>query len=297
MQKCTRMCGDTPLKWLVKGTMGCAYLSYVVLLCVLPDGNWLDIEDYFAPEKLIVRTKDFTKRILRVAQQLTEFVVPPDMANPLLVKYLPERILKIPHDNLSGYVETKQLDFTLAQTPNPHTVAPGAISVTSFFCGRGVLDSWFRGDFTYKGYLYPRTSFDLLHAYDNNPKHIQPYQNNVGPDAFVFDLSNFDVETVPQARVLIGGFPYQDFATCGSRRGLKSTRGRLYQTMIQYANAHNPEITVGKTSPDLRTLRTVISWRRIRRKYGTPAAKDIICRCGRCAHKTIDFVQRRQVDE
>jgi hypothetical protein len=45
------MCGDTPLKWLAKVTMGCAYLSYVVLLCILPDGKGLDIEDYFAPNK------------------------------------------------------------------------------------------------------------------------------------------------------------------------------------------------------------------------------------------------------
>lgn len=34
MQKCTRMCGDTPLKCLVKGTMGCAYSFLIGLLCM-----------------------------------------------------------------------------------------------------------------------------------------------------------------------------------------------------------------------------------------------------------------------
>jgi hypothetical protein len=45
------MCGDTPLKWLAKVTMGCAYPFSVSLLCVLFDGNGLGIEDYFAPNK------------------------------------------------------------------------------------------------------------------------------------------------------------------------------------------------------------------------------------------------------
>lgn len=34
MQKCTRMCGDTPLKCLVKGTMRCAYSFLIGLLCM-----------------------------------------------------------------------------------------------------------------------------------------------------------------------------------------------------------------------------------------------------------------------
>jgi hypothetical protein len=45
------MCGDTPLKWLAKVAMGCAYPFSVSLLCVLPDGKGLGIEDYFAPDK------------------------------------------------------------------------------------------------------------------------------------------------------------------------------------------------------------------------------------------------------
>ena len=34
MQYCTGMCGDTPLKWLVKVTMGSAYSFLIALLCI-----------------------------------------------------------------------------------------------------------------------------------------------------------------------------------------------------------------------------------------------------------------------
>lgn len=87
------------------------------------------------------------------------------------------------------------------------------ITVTSFFCGCGGLDLGFRGDFTYKETVFPRTQFSILKAYDNNPQAVQTYLDNVGKEAEVLDLTDFDVATIPRARVLIGGFPCQDFAT------------------------------------------------------------------------------------
>ena len=135
--------------------------------------------------------------------------------------------------------------------PNQQT---DSISVTSFFCGCGGLDLGFRGDFDYKGQNFPRTDFSILKAYDNNPLAIKTYKANVGEEAEVLDLTDFDVRSVPQARVLIGGFPCQDFATCGPRRGLRSKRGRLYQAMIKYANEYNPEIIVGENVPGLENI-------------------------------------------
>lgn len=128
------------------------------------------------------------------------------------------------------------------------------ISVTSFFCGCGGLDLGFRGDFTYKGTAFPKTQFSILKAYDNNPQAIKTYNSNVGNEGEVLDLTDFNVCSVPKARVLIGGFPCQDFATCGPRHGLKSKRGRLYQAMIRYANKYNPEIIVGENVPGLENI-------------------------------------------
>ena len=127
--------------------------------------------------------------------------------------------------------------------------------VVSFFCGCGGLDLGFRGNFAYRGINFPRTKFNIVKAYDNNPQAVKTYNQNVGPEASVLDLSDFDVDKVPAARVLIGGFPCQDFATCGPRRGLSSTRGRLYLAMIKYANRYNPEVVIGENVPGLENIK------------------------------------------
>ncbi len=128
------------------------------------------------------------------------------------------------------------------------------IDVVSFFCGCGGLDLGFRGAFTYRDSRVPRTTFKILKAYDNNAQAVATYNRNVGDEASVLDLSDFDVSQIPPARVLIGGFPCQDFASCGPRRGLSSVRGKLYLAMIKYANAYNPEIIVGENVPGLENI-------------------------------------------
>ena len=128
------------------------------------------------------------------------------------------------------------------------------IDVVSFFCGCGGLDLGFRGAFTYRDSRVLRTTFKILKAYDNNAQAVATYNRNVGDEASVLDLSDFDVSQIPSARVLIGGFPCQDFASCGPRRGLSSVRGKLYLAMIKYANAYNPEVVVGENVPGLENI-------------------------------------------
>lgn len=128
------------------------------------------------------------------------------------------------------------------------------IDVVSFFCGCGGLDLGFRGSFIYRGAQISRTKFRILKAYDNNVQAVATYNRNVSGEASVLDLSDFDVTQIPAARVLIGGFPCQDFASCGPRRGLSSVRGKLYLAMIKYANAYNPEVVVGENVPGLENI-------------------------------------------
>lgn len=128
-------------------------------------------------------------------------------------------------------------------------------SVVSFFCGCGGLDLGFLGDFSYKGTKVPKLPFKLLAAYDHDGKCIQTYLHNISDHAEVRDLSNYDPIEVPPAEVLIGGFPCQDFATCGPRHGLKSTRGRLYQALIQYMEVHRPLVVVGENVPGLANMK------------------------------------------
>ena len=128
-------------------------------------------------------------------------------------------------------------------------------SVVSFFCGCGGLDLGFLGGFSYKGTKVPKLPFKLLAAYDHDDKCVQTYLKNISDHAEVRDLSSYNPIEVPAAEVLIGGFPCQDFATCGPRHGLKSTRGRLYQALIQYMEVHKPLVVIGENVPGLANMK------------------------------------------
>jgi len=133
-------------------------------------------------------------------------------------------------------------------------MAPQTHSVVAFFCGCGGLSLGFRGDFKYQRIAFPRLPFDFLAAYDSDPKCVETYRKNVSEKASCLDLTSFSPAEVPSADVLIGGFPCQDFSTCGPRRGLSSDRGRLYLAMVQYAADHKPKVILGENVPGLANL-------------------------------------------
>lgn len=128
-------------------------------------------------------------------------------------------------------------------------------SIVSFFCGCGGLDLGFLGGFQYAGKTTRNLNFRIEAAYDNEVKCVETYSQNIGPHARVEDLANYDLTEVPKADVVIGGFPCQDFATCGPRRGLASKRGKLYRVLVDYALLHKPKVIVAENVPGLANMR------------------------------------------
>lgn len=127
-------------------------------------------------------------------------------------------------------------------------------TVVSFFSGCGGLDLGFLGGFFYKDIEVPILPFDILASYDNDEKCIETYRKNISNHSEVKDLSTYDPYEIPPADVLIGGFPCQDFSTCGPRNGLKSNRGKLYRALVDYMKVHKPAIVVGENVPGLANL-------------------------------------------
>lgn len=162
-----------------------------------------------------------------------------------------------------------------------------AYSVVSFFAGCGGLDLGLRGGFEYKGEKIRRLPFKIEVAYDNDAKCVETYRRNIGNHAEIADLEKMDVGKMPAAEVLVGGFPCQDFSSCGPKAGLKSKRGRLYRTLIRYMSTHRPKIVLAENVPHLARMRqgailkTIVEefeeagykievWRLSARDYGIP---------------------------
>lgn len=127
-------------------------------------------------------------------------------------------------------------------------------SIVSFFSGCGGLDLGFLGGFSYKDENYESMPFDILSAYDSDVKCIETYMHNISSHIELKDLSNYDPRSMQSADVLIGGFPCQDFATCGPRNGLNSDRGKLYMALMWYMNEHKPLVVVGENVPGLANI-------------------------------------------
>ena len=127
--------------------------------------------------------------------------------------------------------------------------------VVSYFCGCGGLDLGFRGDFRYHGENYKKLPFNILAAYDSEPRCVKTYNDYFGDNhAEARDVTKLDIHSVPKADVLIGGFPCQEFSSCGPLGGLESERGRLYQTLITYMEYHHPRIVVGENVINLERM-------------------------------------------
>jgi DNA (cytosine-5)-methyltransferase 1 len=106
----------------------------------------------------------------------------------------------------------------------------GAIKALSFFSGCGGWDLGVLGGFTFHGTYYGPQPFDIIGAYDIDREAVETYKLNVSD-------------------VLFGGFPCQDFSSCGHKRGFEGQRGRLYRVMIDYMKVHRPKVVVGENVP------------------------------------------------
>lgn len=127
-------------------------------------------------------------------------------------------------------------------------------SVVSYFCGCGGLDLGFRGDFCFRGKDYMKLPFNIEVAYDCEPNCVETYNRYFGEHAKSVDLSKIKVGSIPKADVLIGGFPCQEFSSCGPLGGIDSERGQLYKTLIKYMKKHQPMIVIGENVINLERM-------------------------------------------
>lgn len=129
------------------------------------------------------------------------------------------------------------------------------ITAVSLFAGCGGLDLGFLGGFSYKGTRYKKNPIKILAAYDNDPRCVDTYQLNIGKHIEQADLSTYKVENMPSADILIGGFPCQDFSSCGPQAGLSSHRGRLYKAFVKYMRHHRPSVAIAENVINLKRMK------------------------------------------
>ena len=153
-----------------------------------------------------------------------------------------------------GFREAQSAIGSLLKSDGP-SVLGGVVSVLSLFSGCGGLDLGFEGGFDFMGTQRERLPFRILAAYDNLRDAVECYRLNISTAIHEADLTNVGQEELPDADVLLGGFPCQDFSSSGPKTGFEGKRGELYKVLLSYMEAHHPKIVVGENVNYLARLR------------------------------------------
>ncbi len=136
-------------------------------------------------------------------------------------------------------------------------------SVVSLFSGCGGLDLGFKGDFFSLGRKYNHRFFEIKWANDFDKKACTTFAKNFNDPIICGDIVEilkgnypdlFSPKMPSSTDVVLGGFPCQEFSLAGKRRGFRSKRGLLYQSMVETVKRLRPAIFVAENVKGLLSM-------------------------------------------
>lgn len=109
-------------------------------------------------------------------------------------------------------------------------------TVVSLFSGAGGKDVGFE-----------KAGFDVIWANDIDSSACQTYRHNFNRSTvFEGPIEDIDTNTIPDADVIIGGFPCQGFSVARSIRKEDDRRNALYLEMLRVVQAKKPKVFVAE---------------------------------------------------
>lgn len=142
--------------------------------------------------------------------------------------------------------------------------------VVSLFSGCGGLDLGIEGGFSFLGSDYHKNPFEVIWANDINVKATKTQALNFPHTEVVCgDITKLlnptpsedenpplfqEPVNLPNADIVIGGFPCQDFSLAGKRKGTTVERGQLYLSMAKVVDKIKPKIFLAEN------VKGLLSW-------------------------------------
>lgn len=105
----------------------------------------------------------------------------------------------------------------------------------SLFSGCGGLDLPFH-----------KANYAPVWAIDSNPTACKTYARNLSPVIVNESIENVNTDFIPDADIIVGGFPCQDFSMIWKREGLQTARGNLYTYFLNFVNRKKPKAFVAE---------------------------------------------------
>ncbi len=152
--------------------------------------------------------------------------------------------------------------------------------VSSLFSGCGGMDLGFKLE-----------GFEVVWANDFFTPACKTYELNFGPHIVDGDITKIDLKTIPDAEVMLGGFPCQDFSMIWKRGGITTDRGNLYKQFVNAVALKQPDLFIAENVKGLLTANNGEAIEKIKNdfaskgynvqshlinfaKYGTPQLRE-----------------------
>lgn len=116
-------------------------------------------------------------------------------------------------------------------------------TVVSLFSGCGGMDLGFIN-----------SGFDVIWANDFNQDAVKTYSKNLGDHIVLGDITKVESSQVPDADILIGGFPCQGFSVANTKRSMEDKRNFLYKEMLRIISDKKPKFFVGENVKGLLSI-------------------------------------------
>lgn len=118
----------------------------------------------------------------------------------------------------------------------------GDIGLVSLFSGAGGLDMGFE-----------KAGFKTVWANDILPEACETHRRWSDAETVCGDIKGIDVGSIPDARVVTGGFPCQGFSLAGPRK-VDDSRNVLYKFFVNVVDAKRPDAFVAENVKGILTL-------------------------------------------
>lgn len=112
----------------------------------------------------------------------------------------------------------------------------------SLFCGAGGLDMGFE-----------RAGFRTIWANDFDPDACKTHEQWSTAKIVCGDIAKIDVDSIPNADIMLGGFPCQGFSLSGPRK-IDDSRNILYKHYVRIVKDKKPLMFVGENVKGLLTM-------------------------------------------
>lgn len=112
----------------------------------------------------------------------------------------------------------------------------------SLFCGAGGLDMGFE-----------RAGFRTIWANDFESDACKTHRTWSSAEVVCGDIAKIEAEDIPDADIMLGGFPCQGFSLSGPRK-IDDSRNKLYQHYVRIVRAKRPAMFVGENVKGLLTM-------------------------------------------